>query len=140
MPPVTSKCQVYLLGAVFYNRKRTSTGNCSFSEQGGGLCWAGSPGGGRHPRGGFAWWVSSTVQCNTTLCWTPSTCCLPGKWGSWGYRATLLPSGSGRIRKLKGLLLDECCQELTASCSGSLCCELLNPLLLQAPLQSWAPV
>lgn len=56
--------------------------------------------------------VRSTVQCNTTLCWTPSTCCPAGKPGSWGQVVTRLPSGSGRIRKLKGLVLDECCQEL----------------------------
>lgn len=58
------------------------------------------------------WQVSSTVQCNTTLCWTPSTCFPPGKPVSLGQLVTRLPLSSEREGKLKGLVLDECCLEL----------------------------
>lgn len=67
----------------------------------------------------------SAVQCNTTLCWAPTTRCPAGKPGSWGQVVTGLPSGSGRVRKLKGLVLGEYCQELNTSCSRSFGCELL---------------
>lgn len=54
--------------------------------------------------------VSSTVQCNTPLCWTPAPAARR-KPGSQGQVHTGLHSGSGRIREWKGFVQPECCQE-----------------------------
>lgn len=51
---------------------------------------------------------SSTVQCNTTLCWAPSTHCPARKPGSWGQVATGLPSSSSRVGKPKDNVDEHC--------------------------------